>query len=73
MSCGRWLQDQLSAHKLPRYIDFCRESLPMTESGKIGKAELSRGERDDASARYDVFATADEVRRRPDERRPVSG
>lgn len=38
-----WLAGQLSAHKLPRYIDFCT-ALPMTESGKINKAELARGE-----------------------------
>jgi crotonobetaine/carnitine-CoA ligase len=37
-----WLEDQLSPHKLPRYIDLC-SAFPMTESGKIGKAELARG------------------------------
>ncbi len=37
-----WLADQLSAYKVPRYIDLCRE-FPMTESGKINKAELARG------------------------------
>jgi acyl-coenzyme A synthetase/AMP-(fatty) acid ligase len=37
-----WLAEQLSAYKVPRYIDLCRE-FPMTESGKINKAELARG------------------------------
>jgi crotonobetaine/carnitine-CoA ligase len=37
-----WLAGQLSAHKVPRYVDFCRE-LPMTESGKVDKAALARG------------------------------
>lgn len=37
-----WLRGQLSTHKVPRYIDLCQE-FPMTESGKINKAELARG------------------------------
>jgi len=37
-----WLEKQLSAHKLPRYIDLC-PAFPLTESGKIAKAELMRG------------------------------
>jgi crotonobetaine/carnitine-CoA ligase len=36
-----WLGGQLSAHKVPRYIDLCRE-FPMTESGKVNKVELAR-------------------------------
>jgi carnitine-CoA ligase len=50
-----WLADQLSAYKVPRYIDLCRE-FPMTESGKINKAELARG---NATVRaYDSVAAA---------------
>lgn len=49
----KWLAGQLSAYKVPRYIDFCRE-FPMTESGKINKVELARG---NASVRgYDSAA-----------------
>jgi crotonobetaine/carnitine-CoA ligase len=51
-----WLEDQLSAHKLPRYIDLCT-AFPMTESGKIGKAELARGNVTSLRS-YDAVAAA---------------